>query len=145
MIRGSPLAIPIEKSLLYVQPLYLAAEQGSLPELKRVIAAFGSQIAMEETLDQSLQKIFGAKPAREATTPAAPVATANGGRDLAHQVLDHFQRSQERLRQGNWGGYGEELKKTRDPASTDATGSLIPCVSYPHIGALPRLFSPLLL
>jgi hypothetical protein len=111
VIRGSLLAIPIEKSLLYVQLLYLAAEQGSLPELKRVIAAFGSQIAMEETLDQSLQKIFGAKPAREATTPAAPVATANGGRDLAHQVLDHFQRSQERLRQGNWGGYGEELKK----------------------------------
>ena len=49
--------------------------------------------------------------AREATTPAAPVETANGGRDLARQALDHFQRSQERLRQGNWGGYGEELKK----------------------------------
>ena len=111
VIRGSLLAIPIEKSLLYVQPLYLAAEQGSLPELKRVIAAFGSQIAMEETLDQSLQKIFGAKPAREAMTPAAPVETANGGRDLARQALDHFQRSRERLRQGNWGGYGEELKK----------------------------------
>ncbi len=111
VIRGSLLAIPIEKSLLYVQPLYLAAEQGSLPELKRVIAAFGSQIAMEETLDQSLQKIFGGKPAREAATPAAPVESANEGRDLARQALDHFQRSQERLRQGNWSGYGEELKK----------------------------------
>jgi uncharacterized membrane protein (UPF0182 family) len=111
VIRGSLLAIPIEKSLLYVQPLYLAAEQGSLPELKRVIAAFGSQIAMEETLDQSLQKIFGAKPAREATTPAAPVETAKEGKDLARQALDHFQRSQEMLRQGNWSGYGEELKK----------------------------------
>jgi len=74
-----------------------------LPELKRVIAAFGSQIAMEETLDQFLPKIFGAKPAREATTPAAPVETAKEGRDLARQALDHFQRSQEMLRQGNWG------------------------------------------
>ena len=111
VIRGSLLAIAIEKSLLYVQPLYLAAEQGSLPELKRVIAAFGSQIAMEETLDQPLQKIFGAKPAREATTPAAPVETAEEGRDLARQALDHFQRSQEMPRKGNWAGYGEELKK----------------------------------
>jgi len=57
------------------------------------------------------KKIFGGKPAREAATPAAPVETANEGRDLARQALDHFQRSQERLRQGNWSGYGEELKK----------------------------------
>src|SRR5262245_3269843 len=57
VIRGSLLAIPIETSLLYVQPLYLAAEKGSLPELKRVIVAFGNQIAMEETLEQSLQRI----------------------------------------------------------------------------------------
>jgi uncharacterized membrane protein (UPF0182 family) len=111
VIRGSLLAIPIEKSLLYVQPLYLAAEQGSMPELKRVIVAFGNQIAMEETLEHSLQKIFGGKPAREATTPAAPVQTAKEGTDLARQALDHFQRSQDMLRQGNWSGYGEELKK----------------------------------
>jgi uncharacterized membrane protein (UPF0182 family) len=111
VIRGSLLAIPIEKSLLYVQPLYLAAEQGSLPELKRVIVAFGNQIAMEESLEQSLQKIFGGKPSREPAQPAAPVETAKAGTDLARQALDHFQRSQEMLRQGNWGGYGEELKK----------------------------------
>ena len=49
VLRGSLLAIPIEKSLLYVQPIYLAAEQGSLPELKRVVVAFGKRIAMEET------------------------------------------------------------------------------------------------
>ena len=50
VIRGSLLAIPIERSLLYVQPLYLAAEKGSLPELKRIIVAHGNEIAMEETL-----------------------------------------------------------------------------------------------
>jgi len=66
---------------------------------------------MEETLEQSLQKIFGGKPAREATTLAAPVETAKEGKDLSRQALDHFQRSQEMLRQGNWSGYGEELKK----------------------------------
>lgn len=115
VIRGSLLAIPIEKSLLYVQPLYLAADQGSLPELKRVIVAFGNRIAMEESLDQALQRIFGAKPATVAEpTPqaaSAPAPGAKGDQSLARQALDHYQRSQELLKQGNWAGYGEELKK----------------------------------
>jgi hypothetical protein len=113
VIRGSLLAIPIEKSLLYVQPLYLAAAQGSLPELKRVIVAFGNRIAMEETMEQSLQRVFGAKPA----SGAAPAATAvgppasGGQRNLAAQAWDRYQRAQSFLKQGNWNGYGEELKK----------------------------------
>jgi uncharacterized membrane protein (UPF0182 family) len=110
VIRGSLLAIPIEKSLLYVQPLYLAAETGSLPELKRVIVAFGNQIAMEETLEESLQRIFGGRPTKEPTQAAAP-QLEKGDKNLAQQALEHFQRSQELLRQGNWAGYGEELKK----------------------------------
>jgi uncharacterized membrane protein (UPF0182 family) len=113
VIRGSLLAIPIEKSLLYVQPLYLAASQGSLPELKRVIVAFGNQIAMEETFEQSLQRIFGAKPGQRAA-PVAPVTAAESApekKNLAGQALDHFRRSQEFLKQGNWGGYGEEMKR----------------------------------
>jgi uncharacterized protein len=113
VIRGSLLPIPIEKSLLYVQPLYLAASQGSLPELKRVIVAFGNQIAMEETLDQSLQRIFGSKPGQEAVpvVKAATAAAAPEKKNLAAQALEHFRRSQEFLRQGNWSGYGEELKR----------------------------------
>jgi uncharacterized membrane protein (UPF0182 family) len=112
VIRGSLLAIPIEQSLLYVQPLYLAAEQGSLPELKRVIVAFGNQIAMEETLEQSLQRIFGGKPI-PVQTPAVPqaAAAAKDQPDPARQALEHFQRAQDFLKEGNWAGYGDELKK----------------------------------
>jgi uncharacterized membrane protein (UPF0182 family) len=111
VIRGSLLAIPIEKSLLYVQPLYLAAEQGSLPELKRVIVAFSNQIVMEETLEQALQKLFSGKPVSVQPSGAAPpVSAATDQPDTARQALEHFQRAQEFLRQGNWSGYGEELK-----------------------------------
>jgi uncharacterized membrane protein (UPF0182 family) len=113
VLRGSLLAIPIERSLLYVQPLYLAAEQGGLPELKRVIVAFGTQIVMEETLEQGLQRIFAGRPVI-VQTPAAAAQTGaepQGQADPARQALDHFQRAQESLRQGNWAAYGEELKK----------------------------------
>ena len=118
VIRGSLLAIPIEESLLYVQPLYLAAEKGSLPELKRVIVAFGNQIAMEEGLDASLQQIFGAPGTRPApkTEPAAAASAApgraeTGVRGLVDQAWQQYGRAQEMLRQGNFAGYGEEIKR----------------------------------
>jgi hypothetical protein len=118
VLRGSLLAIPIEESLLYVQPLYLAAEKGSLPELKRVLVAFGNQIAMEENLEVSLQQIFGAPGKRPAPTaetaavaPAAPGRPETGVRGLADQAWQQYGRAQELLRQGNFAGYGEEIKR----------------------------------
>ncbi len=110
VIRGSMLAIPLEQSLLYVQPLYLAAEKGSLPELKRVIVAFGNQIAMEETLEQSLQRIFGGRAARD-KAPSSASEPAGKEKSLARQASERFARAQEHLRQGNWAGFGEELKR----------------------------------
>ena len=60
VVRGNLLAIPIEDSLLYVEPIYLRAEQkDALPELKRVIIAFGDRLTMQETLEKSLLAIFG--------------------------------------------------------------------------------------
>ncbi|MEK9135288.1 MAG: UPF0182 family protein [Patescibacteria group bacterium] len=59
VIQGPLLVIPIEESLLYVRPLYLKAETGKIPELKRVVVAYENKIAMEETLEEGLSKIFG--------------------------------------------------------------------------------------
>jgi uncharacterized membrane protein (UPF0182 family) len=119
VIRGSLLAIPIEQSLLYIQPLYLAAEKGSLPELKRVIVAFGNQIAMEENLEASLAQIFGGPGkgpvlARVEPAPAAPgrpPAPETGVRGLVDQAWQQYGRAQDFLRQGNFAGYGEEIKR----------------------------------
>ncbi len=112
VIRGSMLAIPIDKSLLYVQPLYLAAEKGSLPELKRVIVSTGNQIAMDETLEASLAKLVGAgMPARPAAVEAAQSAQPSGNKNLIDQAWQQYGRAQEFLRQGNFAGYGEEMKR----------------------------------
>ena len=58
VIQGTLLVIPIEESLVYVRPLYLKADAGKIPELKRVIVGYEDNIAMERTLDEALKKIF---------------------------------------------------------------------------------------
>ena len=78
VIQGTLLVIPIEEALIYVRPLYLRSESGKIPELKRVIVAYENQIAMEETLEASIARIFKGElplPAAEATPgEAAPPA-----------------------------------------------------------------------
>ncbi len=109
VIRGNLLVIPIENSILYVSPLYLRAEQGQLPELKRVIAAYGDHVVMEATLTEALSALFahGAAPASPGIATAAPMA------DRARQALDHYNRAIERLKSGDWAGFGTELDAMR--------------------------------
>jgi uncharacterized membrane protein (UPF0182 family) len=117
VIRGSLLAIPIEESLIYVEPMYLAAEKGSIPELKRVFVAYGNQIAMEETLEASLQAIFGRRP-----TPA-PVSVPEGSlrppggegvAALVGRAWEAWNRAQDSLRRGDWSAYGEAQKRLEE-------------------------------
>ena len=111
VIRGSMLVIPIEKSLLYVQPLFLAADKAALPELKRVIVAFGDQVVMEENLELALQRLFGGK---KTAAVAAGTVTADSQASpaaLAKEAMGIYEKATNLQRQGNWSGYGEELRK----------------------------------
>jgi len=118
VLRGSLFAIPIDESLIYVLPLYLAAEQGgALPELRRVVVAYGNQIAMEPTLEQSLARIFtGLKPSptEAAGRAAAPAAPPAADRSLGQRAWEIFARAQDALRRGDWAAYGAEQKRLED-------------------------------
>jgi len=60
VLRGNLIVVPIENSLLYVEPIYIQADNpNSLPEMKRVIVTYQDKVVMEETLDKALDKIFG--------------------------------------------------------------------------------------
>jgi uncharacterized membrane protein (UPF0182 family) len=111
VIYGPLLVIPIETSLLYVQPLYLAAEQQSLPELKRVIVAYGNQIAMEETLDRALARVFSKTPLLATPGPSPTPRIPSSIRELANKALEQYHKAQEFLRQGNFAGYEVEQKR----------------------------------
>src|ERR1700736_5773210 len=118
VIRGNILVIPIESSILYISPLYLRAEQGQLPELKRVIAAYGDQVVMKETLTEALAALFagGAAPASpSASPPGAPAKTALAGpeADRAREALSHYNGAVQQLKSGNWAGFGAELDALR--------------------------------
>jgi uncharacterized membrane protein (UPF0182 family) len=113
VIRGNLLMIPLGESILYVEPVFLQAEGGGLPQLKRVIVAAGEQIAMEETLGESLTAIFGAEtlppePTPPSTAePGAPLAAEIAG--LITEAQQHYNQAQQYLAAGDWAGYGQEL------------------------------------
>ena len=119
VIRGELLVIPINASLIYVQPLYLRAEGGSIPELKRVVVAHENRVAMAETLEEGLAALFGggaAAPARAlaATDSAAarlPNAAVNTQAGLLAQAQQHYDRAMTAQRAGDWSTYGREIEE----------------------------------
>jgi uncharacterized membrane protein (UPF0182 family) len=126
VIRGDLLVIPIEQSLLYVQPLYLQAEGGRIPELKRVVVAYQNQVVMEETLDAGLARLFGGptgmrnQPAAPVTTGAAATAGAPGAgpaigaaelRTLVAEARSRYEAALAAQRAGDWARYGEEIRR----------------------------------
>jgi len=115
VIQGPLLVIPIEESLIYVRPLYLKAETGKIPELKRVIVAYGNKIAMEETLEAALSRIFGVAEkteqsfdfAQDKSTTITDQPTNNLFKQ-AQELYDEAIRSQ---KEGDWARYGEVIKQ----------------------------------
>ncbi|RYD04448.1 hypothetical protein N752_13825 [Desulforamulus aquiferis] len=128
VLRGNLLIIPINDSLLYVEPLYLQSEQSKMPELRRVIVASGDKIVMEPTLDQALQRIFGEgvgqvpgttptpgtqePTAEQPTDPVTP--TAQSIKELAEEANRLYNEAQNRLRSGDWAGYGQSLDQLQN-------------------------------
>ncbi|HAR95117.1 MAG TPA: UPF0182 family protein [Deltaproteobacteria bacterium] len=112
VIRGSLLIIPIESALVYIQPLYLAAEdKGGLPELRRIIVAYENNVVMEDTLEAAFQKIFGGRRTTPGPESKETPGPAPGINDLAKQANKTFERMLQLQRQGDWAGYGEELRR----------------------------------
>jgi uncharacterized membrane protein (UPF0182 family) len=105
VIRGNLLVIPIDGTLLYIEPLYLQAESGRLPELKRVLVAHGNRVVMADDLATGLAQVLGEPPATTAVEPLSTDAAA-----LARSAQAHYQVAQECLQRGDWACYGAELE-----------------------------------
>jgi uncharacterized protein len=113
VIRGILLVVPIENSILYVSPLYLRAQSGQLPELKRVIAAYGDRVVMEETLPAALAALFKETVQLPGLSARAGPSPSGRADERARQALAHYDRAIDRLKVGDWGAFGAELDALR--------------------------------
>lgn len=134
VIRGELLVIPIEESLIYVQPIYLRAEGGNIPELKRVVVAHENRVVMGETLEEGLNALFGAGAATPTRTSVRDSVSAGGAppsvvgaglepppvtgaapsaavSELLRQAQTHYDRAIAAQRAGNWAEYGREIEQ----------------------------------
>ena len=130
VIKGELLVIPIEESLIYVQPIYLQAEGGNIPELKRVVVAHENRVVMGETLEEGLDAIFGSGAGAQTrttvqdstTTSEAPVVTgaipqptgpppSEAVSQLLREAQTHYDRAIAAQRAGNWSEYGREIEQ----------------------------------
>jgi uncharacterized protein len=107
VIRGNLLAIPIDHSFLYVEPVFMLAEGTNIPQLKRVIVSDGTRVAMGSGLAEALQVLFGQRslPSEEATGTSE--AAVPGAREA-------FSRADQALRQGDWSSFGREWEQLKN-------------------------------
>jgi len=126
VIRGNLLVVPVDSSIVYFQPLYLqAASEAAVPELKRILVAFGDRIAMETTMNGALARIFGAgaggrggsaavATARAGVPPRAGPPGATGPGSAAAERLrrasEIYGRAQQALRRGDLHAYAREME-----------------------------------
>lgn len=128
VIRGNLLVLPINNALLYVEPIFLEAESGGLPELARVIVVFQETVVMEDSLERALIRIFGAIDAlppdididdppvdqpesEDPITGDRPVIDDAMLVELIRQAQDVYEEALERQQEGDWAGYGEKIKE----------------------------------
>ncbi len=115
VIRGSLLIIPIETSLIYVQPLYLVAtDRVGLPELRRVIMAFGNNVVMEDTLEAAIERLFSGKLPSAKQVAERATATPKTERALGAEALNSLRKAREALRKEDWEGFGRYLKEMEE-------------------------------
>jgi uncharacterized protein len=121
VFRGNLLVIPIKKEVMYVQPVYLQATAGKLPELRRVIVAYHNRLAMEPTLDESLRRVFrGRVPTEvESAVPgmtqevAEETQVLRGVLELSRSAMSAYNNALRAQREGDWARYGEEIEKLK--------------------------------
>ncbi len=136
VVLGNLLVIPIQDSLLYVEPLYIRAENGQLPELQRVIASYSDRVVMGDTLDSTLQALFAAKVTPSAPTiskvaPAAPpqqqVAASAAPPPLTPADLkaaaSHYARALDALKSGDWTAFGDEMNRLGHDLGREPSGA----------------------
>lgn len=115
--RGDLFVIPIDDSLLYVEPVYLEASNQAIPEVKRVIVAYGDQIAYEPTLEGALESLFGGSYGASGADSSATTTSSSSGKKTQAELIklanDEYDAATKARESGDWSGFGTHLNKLK--------------------------------
>ena len=113
--RGNLFVIPVEDSLLYVEPVYLEASNSAIPEVKRVIVVYGDRIAYESTLGDALESLFGSTGGTTTEENAKDDGKESRSgetkttMDYIRDAQKAYNAAQDALKDGNWSEYGKQM------------------------------------
>lgn len=107
---GETVIVPINNSLLYVEPMYLTSQgTNSIPEMKRVIVSYGEKIVLAENIDKALEQLFNVA---ETKIPDAAAPNIDADTEVwAKEAKDLFDKALEAQKNGDWSKYGEYINK----------------------------------
>ncbi len=120
VLFGNMLVIPIKDSIVYIQPLYLQAEKTAMPQLTRVIVAYGDAVVMQPDLKSALVAVFGKAPEKEGQAPSGATI---------EEALGLYEEAEEALKAGDWASYGrliEELGRVLEALSRSSEATVAP-------------------
>jgi uncharacterized membrane protein (UPF0182 family) len=115
VLRGQMLVLPVENTLVYIEPIYIQAAEARMPQLKKVVAAMGNRLIYADTYEDALAQLTGqaapaAKPAETAAPAPAPVAKPDERRQILEEISRRLQRYRELMGQGRFADAGREIE-----------------------------------
>ncbi len=108
--------VPVGRTLLYVEPIFLAAEADAIPELRRFVVSDGRRVAMEPSLEATISALASSSLGALGVSVSPSGVTEPSGDVGGHwssQALDLLDQAEARLRQGDWTGFGQALEELR--------------------------------
>lgn len=111
---GDTMIVPINNSLLYIEPMYLRASgKNSIPEMKRVIVSYGDKIVLSENVEAALQQVFNYNNENkndESSDNKAPEDTTKKVQNIK-TAKELYDKAMEAQKSGDWAKYGEYIKQ----------------------------------
>ena len=115
VIRGNLIVLPIENSLIYVEPIYLRADNAQLPQLKRVVVAYDDAVVMANTFEAAMNKIFSSAESNPSVSisPNKGEPATQSIEELAQEALETHEKAENAARTGDWARFGQLQKKLK--------------------------------
>lgn len=147
VIRGNLIVVPIEESFLYVEPIFLIAENIRIPQMQRVIVAYGDRVAMKQTLRQSLNTVLGERVMETRREALADMQQAAGAAQAAspqrieelEQAKTLIQQARQALQDGDFAQFGERFGELEEVLQNvpvpDTTAAPTPAPTAPDTTA----------